>query len=248
MDRGVYVAITGGIGQDRLMEAITGNLAGSNVVGFKRDVPVFSVYDAPLAPPVAGGMTEKVFANATDIFTDFSQGMMKSTGNPLDVAISGDGFFVVQTPDNNSMYTRKGDFTLDSEGRLTTKGGYAVEGEGGVIQLTPDEASLSKISIEKDGTLSLNGTIVDKIRVVTFPDPNVLRKAGSGLFAAAGGAAGVPAEGEAAVMQGHLEMANVNAVGEMVSMMTAMRAYESGMKLIQGFDTITDTAIKLASA
>jgi len=242
MDRGIYVTAAGALGQDKGMGIIANNLAGGSVMGFKKDIPVFSIYNIPLTyplSPISGG--EKVFVNISGMVTDFSQGILKATGNPLDVAISGDGFFVVQTPEGR-RYTRKGDFIIDNTGLLKTKDGYQVEGEGDVITLTPGE-----VSIEQDGTISVNGNVVGRLRLVTFPKPYPLEKVGGGLFRVSGGdVAELPAEG-ASIMQRHLEMSNVNTIQEMVSMINGLREYESQLKVIQGFDDITDKAIRLAN-
>lgn len=240
MDRGVYLALTGGISHDRKTEAIINNLAGSNVSGFKKNIPVFNVY-AQAVSPIADGLSARVFVDIGDMFTDFSQGVVKTTGNPLDVAIFGHGFFVVDTP-NGRMFTRKGDFTVAKDGKLVTKDGYAVEGNNGVIILTAGE-----VAIAQDGNISIDGNIIGKLKIVTFADPHQLQKAGNGLFMALqANVAELPSD--ASLMPSSLEMSNVSAVEEMVSMINAIRAYESNMKLIQGFDEIAEKSIRAASS
>ncbi|MBI5327345.1 MAG: flagellar basal-body rod protein FlgF [Deltaproteobacteria bacterium] len=244
MDRGIYVAASGAISHSKTLDIISNNLAAGNIIGFKKESPVFNMQEI-LANHTASAADskplERVFVNIKGVFEDFSQGILKSTGSPLDAAISGDGFFVVQTPEGE-RYTRMGSFTMDKDGKLKTKSGFDVEGENGVITLTQ-----GRVSIAQDGSISVDGAPIDKLKVVVFPKPYPLQKVGEGLFKAAGpGMNPKPAEG-VSVFQGNLEMSNVNTVQEMVSMLNALRAYESQMKAVKGFDDITDSAIKLAS-
>ncbi len=247
MDRGVYTAAIGGINQARNLEIITTNLAGSSMAGFKKAMPVFTVLEPSGRSQggAAGVPGVRVLSGVGGTFTDFSQGTLKMTGNPLDIAISGEGFFVVQTSDGE-RYTRKGDFLLDKEGKLMTRAGDQIEGEGGGVTLTP-----GKISIAADGTISVNDgvneSIVDRLKIVVFKDPYHLTRVGNGLFSAPDGMARKDVGAGTSVVQGHLEMSNVNAVHEMVSMINALRIYESQMKIMKGFDEITEKAIRLAA-
>lgn len=239
MDRGIYIAVAGAINQERVVETITNNLAGAGVSGFKRDIAIFSIY-TPKLPVGTFPVKERVFPDRGTSVIDLSQGPLERTGNPLDLAISGEGFFVVQTPEGR-RYTRMGNFILGRDGTLQTQDGYPVEGEGGVIRLTQ-----GSISVAGDGTVSVDDEEIGRIRVVTFDDPSVLRKVGKGLFAPSRqGINERPAE-EATVMEGYLERSNVNPVKEMVSMIAALRAYEAHLKLIQGFSDVTERTIRAA--
>ncbi|MBI5893012.1 MAG: flagellar hook basal-body protein [Deltaproteobacteria bacterium] len=151
MDRGVFVALSGGIAEDRRLTTLTNNLANTNTIGFKKDKPIFKMIDPAVASQgiidyrdisASASLPIKTFVEQQSTATDISQGEIKKTGNPLDAAISGDGFFKVSTP-NGDRYTRQGSFTLDSEGRLVTKDGYSVMGEGGVITLTPGKIEIA---------------------------------------------------------------------------------------------------------
>ncbi len=244
MDRGVYIAAVGCIGQDRVVDVIANNLAGSDEVGFKKDLPVFKVYSPEVDSSIYTDSSEgndMVFALTKGIVTDISQGEIKETGNPLDLAISGDGFFVVKGKEK-TFYTRRGDFVVDKDGRLSTKDGYLVQGEGGVITLTSGE-----VSVGEDGTVSVDGEEVGRIKLVSFKKPDLLEKAGAGLFRLKDSKAQIERPKNSSILQGHLEMSNVDAVKEMVSMITALRAYESHMRLIKAFDEMTENSIRLAN-
>lgn len=242
MDRGVYVAAGGAINQVRGLELNTANLSGGNVVGFKKGLPVFSIHPASYQKTfLMNGLPERAFSYIKEAVTDFSEGLLKTTGNALDVAISGEGFFVVETP-IGERYTRKGDFIIGSDGKLKTKDGFNVLGENGVITLTG-----SNVSIASDGSITANGTRIDKLKVVEFANLSQLKREGNGLFAGAYQNIRTINENDVSILQGNLEMSNINAIREMISMINGLRAYESQMKAVKGFDDITDSAIKLAS-
>ncbi|MEE8575243.1 MAG: flagellar basal-body rod protein FlgF [Thermodesulfobacteriota bacterium] len=240
MDNGIYVSTSGAVGHMRKLDEITNNLANVNVPGYKKDVQVFEEY---LTKETAEGTATEItkdtaFVHVSKVVTDFSQGITAKTDNPTDLAIMGDGFFVIDTPEG-PRYTRKGDFIIDDKGQLITKDGNPVKASYGVIKLTSTD-----ITIVDSGRITGYGTVLGKLDIVVFEKPYNLTKAGAGLFIADEGATPKPATG-AKVMQGYLERANTNAVKEMVSMITALRSYESQMKLIQSFDKITEQAISL---
>ena len=173
------------------------------------------------------------------VFTDFSQGQIKGSGNPYDVALSGEGFFVVETQ-AGIRYTRKGDFIVNADGELSTKQGFAVQGAGGVIKLTS-----SDVTIDRQGIVTEDGKQIDTLKVVTFKEPFPIKKVGEGLYAALSPEIEELEAPGTTVLQGNLEMSNASIVEEMVSMITALRSYETHMKLIKGFDEITDKAVSL---
>ena len=242
MDRGIYLAAAGNMSYERVIEITVNNLSNSNVTGFKREFPAFNLdgyYPGSSKNTLDTGSSEAVFDPNRSVYTDFSQGELKKTGNPLDVAISGEGFFVVDSKDGK-MYTRKGDFLVDKQGRLTTKSGYAIEGDGGPVTITNGD-----ISIAEDGTISVNGNSVGRLKVVNFEKPYLLEKWGDGLFSPSNaGMKPVPVK-DPSIVQGYREMSNVSAVHEMVNMINALRMYESNMKVIKGFDDITESVIRL---
>jgi flagellar basal-body rod protein FlgF len=156
--------------------------------------------------------------------TDFTSGAIRETGRPLDVALEGEGLFVVQTA-RGERYMRAGNLTLDSAGQLVTQGGDLVVGEAGPITIPPGD-----VAIGEDGTISVNGQNVDRLKVVTFVNPQTsLIKEGGSLFVATG--QGTPVEANnPRVHQGALEMSNVNPVSELVAMMQNSREFESLQK------------------
>ena len=229
MDRSVFVALSGALMQERRMEALTNNLANISTPGFKRERPVFEV-----SLPEKGG--PRFFVVGRGMKTDMSQGIMEKSESRLNVAIEGDGFFVVQTP-QGVRYTRKGDFTLDSNGRLTTTEGFPVLGKNGVIKLTTPD-----IIIDSEGNIEEAGIPVDRLRIVAFDDSVSLVREGNLFSTPSQDGIIEPAPG-VTVLQGYIETSNVNPVKEMVTMIEALRAYETHVKMIQTIDDITRRAI-----
>jgi flagellar basal-body rod protein FlgG len=174
------------------------------------------------------------------LYTIFEQGSYKSTDSRVDIALSGEGFFAVQTP-LGERYTRNGSFKLGKEGILETKEGYPVLGENGIINLEDD-----RIFINEDGIMytSEDMEVVDRLRVVRFDNERYLKKSGSSLYidTEISGSAYI-AEGNERpqFLQGYLETSNVNVVNEMVQMIEVNRAYEANQKTIQAEDTMMTT-------
>lgn len=231
MDRAIFVALSGAVSQEKRIEVLAENLSNVNTPGFKKQKPLFE--DAmPKAVPL------RVFSRSKGLTTDLSQGVTEKTERPLDVAILGDGFFSVETP-LGIRYTRDGGFRVSREGALTTGEGYKVQGENGEIRL-----SGSNVVIEGDVTIrekGENGAVLNRIRLVSFSNPSVLKREGN-YFAAVGVPAGAPT-GAAELIQGSLESSNVNPVRAMTTMIEAVRSYETQAKLIQTVDDMTRRAV-----
>ena len=156
----------------------------------------------------------------------------------LDLAIEGDGFFNVQTP-AGVKYTRNGNFVLGENGLLMTPEGYPVLGQGGNIQLEEDEP----ITIDREGNIEVDGSTVDSIRVTHFHDSQNLMKVGESLFTALdNGASAIPSE-NFAMMQGYLELANVDPVRGMVEMIEALRVFEAYQKTLETLDEVDSQAV-----
>lgn len=242
MDIGLYVAASGALKKMEWLDSHTNNIANINVPGFKKDFQVYEVYARAAqenALSSGDGLASNVFPKTVRVFTDFSQGQLKDTKSPFDVALSGEGFFAVETG-KGIRYTRKGDFVINSDKELVTKKGYPVMGEAGVIKLTSTE-----FAIDKEGIVTEAGKEVGKLKVVTFEKPFPLTKMGEGLYMANSAEVKELEAENATVLQGYLELSNTTVVEEMVSMITALRSYETHMKVIKGFDEITDKAISL---
>lgn len=210
-------AVHGSIMQQRNMDIIANNLANLNTPGYKADRLIFNDV-----------MTRQVK-------TYYDQGSLRTTGNPLDVAISGEGFFQVRTPKGIRL-TRDGSFHMKGDGTLVTSSGYPVLGGGGVIALNPEGP---KPFIDEKGNISQGSDTVGRLSVVKVGDKRQLEKVGKNLFAGPGGRA--PATTPATdyeIHQGALEMANVQVVREMVDMIAAFRGFESYQKAIRAMNEI----------
>ncbi len=239
MNSGMYAAVSGNIASMQRMEVITNNLANVNTVGFKKDRMLFDIMldAANNLTPTAGTVTNGVPIISDYSFeTDFSAGPLRQSGNPLDLALEGSGFFVVDTPDGKA-YTRQGNFRLDGQGRIVTADGYAVQGSGGPITIKG-----GRVDINDKGEISVDGTQVGALAVVDFPKPYQLQKIGSAMFIpSTPDATAQPATGTR-VSQGMLEESNVQSLEEMVDMIATTRFYESCIKTIQSFDEMANKA------
>jgi len=204
-------------------DIIANNLANATTSGFKKEIAVFHTS--------TNGETrgQSVLLTATS----FVQGTLVKTENPLDMAIEGDGFFVVET-DDGEMYTRSGAFVKDGEGYLSTVDGHRVLSTSATIQLPAGE-----VGVSKEGIVTVNGVEVGRVRVVRFQDPSKLEKIGSGLFRANDGAGpeDVPEE-EVSILSGYLEQSNVEVIKEMTDMITALKAYEIAQKAFKAEDEV----------
>jgi flagellar basal-body rod protein FlgF len=225
MYKGIYIALSGATLKQAQMDIISQNLANANTIGYKRDKMSFQEH---LVSQINGraensdGRTMSWFGSVT---TDQTPGSIMHTGGSLDVAIDGEGYLGLE----GGRYTRRGDLHLDGDGYLVNQRGIKVLGNGGPIQVTDN----GKIEISSSGEVSVNNSIIDTLKVVEFEDASVLRKTGEDAFTA-------DQEGtdstSATIKQGYLEKSNVDAVKEMVQMITALREFETYQKAIHSFD------------
>lgn len=216
-------------------DVVANNLANVSTPGFKRDRVSFEALVAALGEEGTSPV-EPVGVEMAAIVSDFSQGPLRATGNPLDLAISGEGFFRVMTPDGEA-YTRGGSFRLSAEGQIVDASGRQLLGEGGPVTLPRGE-----VQIADDGTVSVDGVVIDKLSTVVFEDPSVLTKVGGNLYVA-NGAAPAQAEEPARILQGYIEGSNVAAVREMVDMISALRLYEANQKAVTSIDHTLEIAV-----
>ncbi|MES2255563.1 MAG: flagellar basal-body rod protein FlgF [Pseudomonadota bacterium] len=207
------------------IDVIANNLANVSTVGFKRETVQFSEFIKKLPPEEDEKAPELVsYVSVVGTTRDLSQGRTDQTGAPLDLAIQGDGYFVVQTT-AGQRYTRNGHFGLDGEGRVVTSGGSVLLGDAGTITIRPEDG---RIQIAQDGTISgKNGTIA-KISLVHFAQETFLRPQGAGLYASEE----TPAAAKGAILQGALEASNVEPVIEITRMIEVMRAYQASSNLL----------------
>jgi flagellar basal-body rod protein FlgF len=232
MYKGIYIAASGAVLKQAQLEIISQNLANANTAGYKRDAISFKDY--LFQTEVGSAPDGRTMSDYSSFKTDFSNGPVVKTGNPLDIAIEGNGLIALE----GGRYTRRGDLQKNAEGYLTTHDGIKVQGSGGPILLPSDS---TEISIDSEGKVSVmqpGSTIpteLDTIRIMDFGPDAAMSKAGNGLFTVSG--AGAPATG--GVKQGYLETSNVETVKEMVRMIETMREFESYQKIIQIFDDAT---------
>ncbi len=249
MVRGLYTAATGMNVQAKRLEVISNDLANTTTTGYKKDVAVVASFqdvlmsrlnDTQNGAPNNGTIGKITYgAKVDEVYTDFTQGSIVSTGEMVDVAIQGNGFFVVQTP-NGEAYTRDGNFSINQYGELVTKEGYPVMGLEGAITLGEDFLSTGgQVLINSQGEITLDEGYIDTLEVVSFEDNKSLTKMNDNLYSGTG--ARLPFEGS--LVQGYLETANVNPVTAMVDMITVSRAYETNQKMIQVQDSLLGKAV-----
>lgn len=250
MNRAIYPILSGAMAQERQLQVFANNLANVNTAGFKQDEQAFRALlarpssTAPTSFAAMGiantitsrpsGPTERVFVQPHALGTIFEPGRVRISGNPLDVALQGSGFFEVKTPQGN-RFTRNGIFSLDNKRRLVSSLGHPVMGTTGEIKIPA-----GNIQINGQGVIEVDGKKVGTIKVVDFSPQDMPQKTLDGLFT--GGNPKMMADPQ--IQSGHIEESNVNSLGEMVKMIQGMRTYESAQKLIQTLDRMTETAIQ----
>lgn len=232
---------------ERQMDVVANNVANLNTSGFKADRSLFVEYlSTPAHEDNFIGRDRRIsFVQDRATFHDFSQGAAEQTKNPLDVAIDGGGFLVVQTP-AGERYTRDGGMQINNQGQLVTVTGQPVLGTSGPIVFQPTDKD---ISIAADGNVTvLEGTsrvdsVRGKLRVVSFAQAQRLVKEGSNLYSAGAGAAAQP-DTTSKVRQGFIEKSNVNSVAEMSRMIEVTRAYTQISAMLQQQGDLRKSAIE----
>ena len=216
------IAISHQVALKREMDAVGHNIANVNTPAYKAERMMFAEYlvrpqkDAPMS-----------FVQDMGMMRDLRDGPLTKTGNPLDLAITGDGYFIVQA-DNGQRYTRSGRFQLDADGQITNQLGQPVlSGAGQPVIIPP---GTTNISIAPDGTVSAGTEVVGTIGIVTFDDPRAMKREANNLYATDA----APGQAEnARVLQGMLEESNVNAIQELTTMIEIHRAYEKNQRVLQ---------------
>jgi len=251
MENTLLIGLSRQVTLERQMDVVANNVANVNTNGFKADRSLFQEYLMPTAREdnfVAG--RDRRLSHVVDraTFHDFAQGAPDQTKNPLDVAINGEGFFVVQTP-AGERYTRDGSFQIDNQGQLVNASGYPVLGNNGPIRFQQTD---KQIGIAADGTITvLEGTnridsIRAKLRIVNFTQPQRLRKEGSNLYSLGEGNA-AQADTKSVLHQGFIERSNVNSIHEMSRLIEVSRTYTQIASMLQQQHDLHRTAIdKLA--
>lgn len=241
IDKLVYTAMTGAKHAMGQMASTTNNLANVNTPGFREMIASFRA-----VPLEGGGAATRAFVVDSTPGASFKPGTIESTGNPLDFAIQGEGFFAVRRDDGSEAYTRAGRFYTDSTGALKLGQGLTVVGEGGDLSIPPG----AQIEVGSDGTLSVrigNQTAfnqIGKLKLVK-PDELALKRAKDGLFEVPG--TGAEVDPSVRMKQGAIETSNVSASNAMVEMIGQTRMFELNMKMMQSAQDNSRAANQLLS-
>ena len=229
---------------ERWQEMVSQNISSSSVPGFKKSEMSFEAVLGGLQRTGTDGSFGKDSKDSMprqSVQISMNQGELRSTGNELDFAIQGAGFFQIQKPDGQTGYTRDGQFRLSPERTIVTSQGYPVMGDGGPITL---RAGGGKVSINEDGTIIQGDTQVGKLAVSDFTDPSKLRRIGDGLLGPADASVQPTTVERPMVMGGSLESSNVSPLREMISLVTISRAYEANQRLILANNETSEKAIQ----
>ncbi len=258
MFAGLYSSTSGMLAQMKNMDTISNNLANVNTSGFKKNISVFrSFYDSSINA-TAGELTSmgttlqnrdtNSMAIVETSVVDYSAGAVKETGNPLDIAFIGDGFFELQGADGETFYSRAGRFELNQDGEIVNPAGYKLMGEIGPMIIGDGSGAIGGkgINIDETGLVTVGDEEVDRVSVIRFVDNNRLQKIGGNLLTNADDAniSSEPFEGR--LYAGHIEVSNVNPVLEMTEMITTTRAFEAYQKVIRAImDDTTEKSINM---
>ncbi len=239
MENAAYVALSRQMTLRRELDITANNIANADTVGFK--VEELLLKTEPARPARNDGVRGPVnYVFDEQVGRDFSQGDMRVTGKPLDLAIEGNGFFSVQTP-QGERYTRDGGFTVDAENRLVTAAGHPVLGEGGAeIVFDPEDG---EASISADGVISQDGERIGRLQVVRFDALSVLEKTGDGLYVNSSNAQPQAAP-DVRLRQGMLEGSNVKPIVEVTKLIEISRAYESMNRLVDNANDLSRRAVE----
>lgn len=254
MLKGLYTAYTGMLNEQHRMDVMTNNLANAGTNGFKKEGATSQAFDDVLAFKIkdmtqAPHMAKRLGINNPGVkigegYTDYSQGPLKGTENPFDMALSDAGFFEIQyrnrDDETSLMYTRDGSFTMNTQGYLVTHDGDYVMGSNNArIRLDPN----LDFRVDTAGNIMQGDSNepVATVRVQDFEDYNYLEKFGENCYRPVEGARKI--DSEAQIYGGYLETSNISVVTEMANMINISRAYETSQKVIQTYDASLDIAV-----
>jgi flagellar basal body rod protein FlgG len=209
------------------LDMLANNLANESAAGFKADQEAYDLYVSPEAADSPEGTNPAILPVVQNRWTDFAQGALLPTGNSMDLALSGKGFFVASTP-TGPLYTRGGSLRFSLTGQLETLDGYAVQGSDGKPILLD---SSKTIEVLPDGNVMQDGQQISRIAVVDFDDPKVLTKRGGNYFRSVSSTTPAPAP-QAEVRQGQLEKANSDSAHSASRLVTILRQFEALQKAL----------------
>lgn len=252
MVKGLYTSATGMINEQRRVDVLANNLANVSTTGYKAEGATSESFKDVFAVKIKdtseygtarrlGKMHPGVKIGET--YTDYSEGSFHATDNDLDMAISGKGFFTIEFTnkkgETKTMYTRDGNFTLNTKGELVNKNGdYVLDPKGKHIKLDP----LAKCSVDMNGFIYQNGEQLAQVKVTDFEDYNYLEKYGETYYSLVDGGKETE-EITGVVYNGMLESSNVQTAKEMVNLINYQRAYETNQKMIQAHDETLQVAV-----
>ncbi len=262
MHRGIYEAASGMLVQETVLDTVTNNLANVDTPGYKRRVSAVSDFSAlldriekisedgetklttvlPADMPWKGrqviGSLALSAVFSEDVMDTFP-GVIKNTDNPLDIAVDGPGFFAVADENDNTFYTRAGNFELDSNGNIVTPNGLMLQGEGGSLSI----GNASHVEINRRGQVIADGAVVGRVTVFNFANPTYLRHMSRNLLTPTEQSGEPEAVENVNIWSGSVEMSNVEVVTEMVRMIDAQRIYEGASKALMTHDEQTQKLI-----
>ncbi|GLK79424.1 flagellar basal-body rod protein FlgF [Methylopila turkensis] len=240
MENASLVGLSRQVALRRELDVIANNVANMNTAGFKAEEMVFSEFVSPKARADTFQRPDRRLSFVEDRATwhDFAAGVVQTTGGDTDVAIDGEGFFVVETP-GGERYTRNGAFQINAAGELVTSEGRRVLSTAGPIQFAPTESGLT---IGKDGTIATSEGVRGRLRVVQFENLQSLRKDGTSLFAS--DVTPTDATTATRLVQGSVEKSNVKPIAEMSRLIEVSRSYTSIASLLEKQDEIRRSAIE----
>ncbi len=259
MWRGLYIAGAGMITESKRTDTLANNLANANTTGFKRDEAISREFEPMLIKRINDGINKndvtsfKQFhvgnqfpevgtlglgSRIDEIATEHTQGAFETTGNPLDLAISGEGYFAIQTA-NGVRYTRDGNFYKSANGQIQTVNGQTVLGTNGQGITIPQDTV--QIMVGSKGEVYADDQQIGQLQLVQFNNRRAVLKQGNNLYFPQEGAQPQPATGE--VQQGLLERSNTNVVSEMVELINNHRLYEAGAKAVTTQDSMLEKSV-----
>ncbi len=237
MSSGKYGAISGAVARMQMLNNISVHLAAAKTPGYKKGMVTF---EATLGEASSGMATRATnYSRLTTPTIDFTPGHIEYSGDPLDLAINGEGFFQIQLPDGSYGFTRKGNFQLNGEGKLVDTNGYPVMGTGGELNLpNPD------VDISSDGSIWNDGEKVGQVALFSFPDTSILQRSGNEMFQASDGSQ-PEALPNPQMIQRNLEASNIDMMKSMVKMTTNLRAFEATQKALKIYSDMDGKAAEL---